>query len=66
MHYMAREKKLVRREDFLKVFQRKRASAPFRRDMETLLRAELDYDFKTLADWIEKTLLSVSRSNMPP
>lgn len=57
MHYMAGEKKLVRREDFLKVFQRKRASAAFRRDMETLLRVELDYDFKTAADWIEKTLI---------
>lgn len=57
-HYMAEQKKLVRRGDFLEAFQRKCASAAFRQDMETLLRLDFQYDFKTAADWVEAELLA--------
>jgi len=57
-HYMAGERKFVRRADFLEAFRRHCANPAFRSDMETLLREDLGYNFDAAAKWVEEELLS--------
>lgn len=57
-HYMAGERKYVKRADFDDSFDERMKNPAFRTDMETLLRSDLDYDVDEAAAWVRTNLLN--------
>jgi predicted nucleotidyltransferase component of viral defense system len=58
-HYMAGEKKKVRRADFVEALEGRMKAPAFRADMETLLRDGVDYDVDHAGAWIQENLLAL-------
>ena len=56
-HYMRAEGAIASRHEFLDRFDQRLADAAFRRDMESLLRAGLDYDPLTAGAFVRERLL---------